>query len=203
MPGHSQPDTKNTPLDADLLQTSFRVRTNWHVITGASSSGKTTLIDRLSEQGFRTVPEAGRQFFEKELAKGRSIEEIRQDRAAMTRQIYALWLKLNQKLQPGELLFLDRGLPDALSFYRFAGMNPNQILLDCFQHRYASVFILDRLPYQQDGIRGGDDTSAAYFDSWMERDYSALGYEIVRVPVIPPDERTAFILGSLSDRGQI
>lgn len=203
MPGHSQPDTKNTPLDADLLQTSFRVRTNWHVITGASSSGKTTLIDRLSEQGFRTVPEAGRQYFEKELAKGRSIEEIRQDRAAMTRQIYALWLKLNQKLQPGELLFLDRGLPDALSFYRFAGMNPNQILLDCFQHRYASVFILDRLPYQQDGIRGGDDTSAAYFDSWMERDYSALGYEIVRVPVIPPDERTAFILGSLSDRGQI
>jgi len=203
MPGHSQPDTKNTPLDADLLQTSFRVRTNWHVITGASSSGKTTLIDRLSEQGFRTVPEAGRQFFEKELAKGRSIEEIRQDRAAMTRQIYALWLKLNQKLQPGELMFLDRGLPDALSFYRFAGMNPNQILLDCFQHRYASVFILDRLPYQQDGIRGGDDTSAAYFDSWMERDYSALGYEIVRVPVIPPDERTAFILGSLSDRGQI
>lgn len=203
MPGHSQPDTKNTPLDADLLQTSFRVRTNWHVITGASSSGKTTLIDRLSEQGFRTVPEAGRQYFEKELAKGRSIEEIRQDRAAMTRQIYALWLKLNQKLQPGEFLFLDRGLPDALSFYRFAGMNPNQILLDCFQHRYASVFILDRLPYQQDGIRGGDDTSAAYFDSWMERDYSALGYEIVRVPVIPPDERTAFILGSLSDRGQI
>jgi len=203
MPGHSQPDTKNTPLDADLLQTSFRVRTNWHVITGASSSGKTTLIDRLSEQGFRTVPEAGRQYFEKELAKGRSIEEIRQDRAAMTRQIYALWLKLNQKLQPGELMFLDRGLPDALSFYRFAGMNPNQILLDCFQHRYASVFILDRLPYQQDGIRGGDDTSAAYFDSWMERDYSALGYEIVRVPVIPPDERTAFILGSLSDRGQI
>lgn len=203
MPGHSQPDTKNTPLDADLLQTSFRVRTNWHVITGASSSGKTTLIDRLSEQGFRTVPEAGRQYFEKELAKGRSIEEIRQDRAAMTRQIYALWLKLNQKLQPGELMFLDRGLPDALSFYRFAGMNPNQILLDCFQHRYASVFILDRLPYQQDGIRGGDDTSAAYFDSWMERDYSALGYEIVRVPVIPPDERTAFILDSLSDRGQI
>ncbi|HAY84395.1 MAG TPA: hypothetical protein DCY42_05570 [Chloroflexi bacterium] len=203
MPGHSQPDTKNTPLDADLLQTPFRVRTNWHVITGASSSGKTTLIDRLSEEGFRTVPEAGRQYFEKELAKGRSIEEIRQDRAAMTRQIYALWLKLNQKLQPGELMFLDRGLPDALSFYRFAGMNPNQILPDCFQHRYASVFILDRLPYQQDGIRGGDDTSAAYFDSWMERDYSALGYEIVRVPVIPPDERTAFILGRLSDRGKL
>ena len=77
-------------------------------------------------------------------------------------------------------------------------MNPNEILPDCFQHRYASVFMLDRLPYQQDGIRAGDDASAAYFDSWMERDYSALGYNVVRVPVLPPEGRLAFVLEKLS-----
>ena len=88
----------------------------------------------------------------------------------MTRDIYELWLELNAGLIETEVTFLDRGLPDALSFYRFAGMNPNSILLDCFQHRYATVFLLNRLPYQQDGSRGGDEISATYFDRWMERD---------------------------------
>lgn len=199
----SQSDFRNTELDPDILSTPFRVQTNWHVITGASSSGKTTLIELLTIKGFQTFPEVGRQYFERELAQGRKIDEIREDRTAMTRQIYGLWLKFNDGLRATDITFLDRGLPDALSFYRFAKMNPNEILLDCFQHRYASVFILNRLPYQQDGIRGGDDTTAAYFDSWMERDYSALGYKVVRVPVLPPEERLAFVLERLSDDGWI
>lgn len=203
MAGNSPNKYINTPLDPELLITPFRVQTNWHVVTGASSSGKTTLIDLLNKKGFPTFPEAGREFFERELAKGRTIDQIREDRAALTRQIYDLWLQLNQTLLPEEITFLDRGLPDALSFYRFAGMDPNQILPDCFQHRYTSVFILERLPYQQDGIRGGDDTSAAYFDKWMQRDYTALGYDLVRVPVLPPNQRLAFILERLSVQGQI
>lgn len=189
---------RDTELDSNILTTRFNMKTNWHVITGASSSGKTTIIDLLAEKGFQIFPEVGRQYFEREFARGRTIDEIREDRAAMTRQIYELWLKANDRLRVDEKTFLDRGLPDALAFYRFAGMNPNKILSDCFEHRYTSVFILDRLPYQQDGIRGGDDVSAAYFDSWMERDYKALGYDVVRVPVLTPEKRLKFILDKLS-----
>jgi len=203
MDSKSQSEFRAIELDPDILATPFRVQTNWHVITGASSSGKTTLIDLLTIKGFQTFPEVGRQYFERELAQGRTIDEIRADRAAITRQIYGLWLKFNDGLRATDITFLDRGLPDALSFYRFAEMNPNNILLDCFQHRYASVFMLNRLPYQQDGIRGGDDTTAAYFDAWMERDYNALGYKVVRVPVLPPKERLAFVLERLSDDGWI
>jgi predicted ATPase len=198
MDGKSKNEFLTTELAPELLSTPFQIKTNWHVITGASSSGKTTLIDQLADKGFQTFPEPGRLYFERELAKGRMIDEIRADRAAMTRQIYSLWLDLNSELQADRTIFLDRGLPDALGFYRFAGMNPNDILPDCFRHRYASVFLLNRLPYQQDGIRAGDDKSAAYFDSWMERDYRALGYDVERVPVIPPAERLAFVLDMLS-----
>ena len=198
-----QHDLRATKLDRALLSTPFRIQTKWHVITGASSSGKTTLIDLLTTKGFQTVPEAGRQYFEREFAKGRMIDEIRKDRATMTCQIYEMWVKQESGLRDAEALFLDRGLPDSLAFYRFAGLDPNEILPDCFQHRYASVFILNRLPYQQDGIRGGDDASAAYFDSWMERDYNALGYNVVRVPVLPPEERLAFIIDGLSESGLI
>ena len=203
MPGCSQYDFRNIELDPDILSTSFRVQTNWHVITGASCSGKTTMIDQLAEKGFQTFPEPARQYFERELAKGRAIDEIREDRATFTCQVYDLWLKLNCRLRPNEITYLDRGLPDALAFYRFAGLNPNEILPDCFQYRYASVFLLTRLPYQRDGIRAGDDETAAYFESWMLRDYSALGYNVVRVPVLPPEERLAFVIERLSEQGLI
>jgi predicted ATPase len=106
-------------------------------------------------------------------------------------------LKITDGIRTNEVHFLDRGLPDALTFYRVAGMNPNEILPDCFQHHYASVFMLDRLPYQQDGIRGRDDESATYFDTWVERDYASLGYEVLRVPVLPPKERLAYVLEKL------
>ena len=199
MPGSAQPDYRDTQLDPDLLSTPFKVQTNWHVITGASSSGKTTMIDQLAGKGFQTFPEVGRQYFERELAKGRTIDEIREDRAALTCHVYDLWIKLNRGLQASEINFLDRGLPDALAFYRFAGMNPNKILPDCFQYRYASVFLLNRLPYRQDGVRAGDDAYAAYFESWMLRDYRALGYNVVRVPVLPPEERLTFVLDKIPE----
>ncbi len=49
-----QHDFLTTELDPDLLSTPFRVQTNWHVITGAACSGKTTLIDLLADKGFQT-----------------------------------------------------------------------------------------------------------------------------------------------------
>jgi len=191
---NSKHDHKETPLDPALLDTPFKVHTNWHVITGASCSGKSTFIKQLADKGFRTVPEIGRLYIEKELAKGRTLDEIREDRAELTRQIYQMWVVTYGGLNPSDTLFLDRAFPDGLTFYRVAGMDPNEVLPDCFQHRYASVFMLDRFPYDRDGVRAGDDAYADYSDAWMMRDYTALGYNVVRVPILPPDERLAFVL---------
>jgi predicted ATPase len=201
MPGNPRDIFRDAELDPELLSTPFRVQTNWHVITGTSCSGKTTLIDQLAKNGFQTVPEVARKYFEREFGKGRTIDEIRQDRATLTRQLYDLMVRSEQGLRSDEFAFLDRGLPDALVFYRYAGMNPNEILTDCIKNRYASVFMLDRLPYQRDGVRVADDITAAYYDAWMSCDYSALGYNIVRVPVLLPEERLAFVLERLSEQG--
>ena len=42
--------SRSIELDPDLLSTPFGVQTNWHVITGAAGSGKTTLIDLLADK---------------------------------------------------------------------------------------------------------------------------------------------------------
>lgn len=198
-----QHDNTATQLDPHLLSTPFSVWTNWHVITGSVSSGKTTLIDRLAGQGFRTVPEAGRQYLEREMAKGRTIDEIRDNAAALTRSLMDVTLTTEHGLPANDLLFLDRAFPDALAFCRVNGLNPNEVLAECFHHRYASVFLLDRFPVQQDGVRTEDDATAALLDEWLACDYSALGYSVVRVPVLSPEERLAFVLERLSEQGRI
>jgi predicted ATPase len=181
-----------------MLSTPFSIQTKWCVITGASCSGKTTIIKMLADQGFQTVPEAGRQYFEAEIAKGRTIDAIRADPAFFTRQVYDIMVEHERELRANEINFLDRALPDGFAFYRIAGINPNEILPDCFRNRYAAVFLLTRLPYQKDGVRVADDETAEYLETWILRDYLALGYEVVRVPVLSPEARLAFILAKLN-----
>ena len=65
---NSQHEFIEKELDTRLLLTPYRHQTNWHVITGASCSGKTTLINLIENNGFKTIPEVARQYFEGELA---------------------------------------------------------------------------------------------------------------------------------------
>jgi predicted ATPase len=203
MPDTPQPDFLTTELDPDLLSTPFRVQTNWHVIAGAQSCGKTTLIDQLADQGFQAVPEGARLYLEREMARGRTIDEIRENMAALQHGIVDMQLRIEGELRATDVAFLDRAVPDCLAWCRVYGLNPNEILTRCFRHRYASVFVLDRLPIQGDGLRPEDEALAAFLDEWIPRDYSALGYRVVRVPVLSPQERLAFVLERLSEQGLI
>ena len=188
-----------TELDPDLLSMSFEAQTNWHVITGAACSGKTTLINLLADKGYQTVPEIPRRYIEREVARGRTLDEIfgnEADERAMT----DMQRSIERGLRATDVAFLDRALPDFLYFWRLLGMNPNEFLAECFQYRYASVFILDRLPLHLDGARIQDDAYTVLLDEALVRDYSALGYRVVRVPVLPPQERLEFILERLAKR---
>lgn len=199
----SQQGFITTALDPDLLSTPFRVQTNWHVLTGAPCSGKTTLIRQLADKGFRTVPERGRAYVEGERAKGRTNDEIFGDGAILQGGILTLQLRSERALPVNELAFLDGASPSCLTYLRVMGVDPNVLLAECFHHCYASVFLLDRFPFEQDGVRFEDDARAGLIAEWLARDYGALGYQLVRVPVMPPEERLRFVLERLSEQGQI
>lgn len=203
MPDSSQFDFRTTELDPDLLSTPFAVQTNWHVITGAPCSGKSTLIDQLADKGFPTVPESGRLYIEREIARGRTIDGIHGDGAALQRGIGEMQLSVEGGLRARDFAFLDGAVPGCLAWYRAFGLNPNEILLECFHHRYACVLLLDPLSFQNDGSRFKDTSIIGYLDEWLARDYRALGYDVVRVPVLAPQERLAFVLERLSEQGLI
>ena len=192
-------DFITTALEPDLLEIPFKIQTNWQVITGAPCSGKTTLIDQLANKGFRTVAETARIYMEKEISNGRTIEEIRENVDALERGLIEMQLKYERGLKDTDIVFLDRGSPDGLTYCRIAGMDPNEILPECFHFRYASIFILDRLPILQDNIRIEDEATANFLDEWLVRDYRTLRYRVVRVPVFPIQERVKFVLEKLSE----
>ena len=193
-------DSRFTELDSDLLSATFKAQTNWHVLTGAACAGKTTLIDMLAERGYQTVPEAARPLIERELAKGRVLEEIFENGDALAPVVADMQWSVEHGLRAADTIFLDRGLPDSLFFYRNFGLDPNDLLPECFHHRYASVFLLDRLEFQLDGARIRDDAYTVLLDEWLYHDYSALGYRVIRVPILPPQERLEFILEGLPEQ---
>jgi predicted ATPase len=203
MPDRLQLDFRTTALDTDLLSTPFGVQTKWQVLTGAPCSGKTTLIDLLTARGFPTISQIGRVYVEGEMAKGRTSDEILEHAAVNQRCIVEMQASFERELRADEIAFLDSGSPDCLTYCRVMGLDPNAILAECFHHRYASVFLLDRFPFQQDGVRFEDDATADFIEEWLVHDYGALGYDVVRVPIFPPQERVAFVLNKLNEQGLI
>src|SRR5512137_338774 len=132
MPGSPQPDFRTVELDADFLKIPFRIQTNWRVITGAPSCGKTTLINLLAAKGFQTAPEGARLYLEREIARGQTIEEIRSNEDSQ-RSMKDMQLEIERGLQVNDCIFLDRAIPDYLAWYRVFGLNPNEFLRECFQ----------------------------------------------------------------------
>jgi predicted ATPase len=200
VPVGSQREAGNWPLDSELLKTPFEIQTNWHVITGEICCGKTTLINLLANQGYHILPESSRPYIEGEVAKGRTLDEIFSS-TADERALTNLQRSNECGLRPKDLTFLDRALPDYLWFWRLLAMDPNELLAECFRHRYASVFILDRLPLELDGARIADEAYTTLLSQALVRDYSALGYPVVRVPVMSPQDRLKFVIGWLSEHG--
>ena len=186
-------------LDPEILSNPFNIQTNWSVITGAACTGKTTLINQLAERGYPTYPESAREFFNRELVEGKCLETIREDVYTLQSSIHEMQLAKEQRIPPNQLAFLDRALPDSISFSRIFGLDPNELLKDCFTYRYASVFILDRLPLMREKTLGPEDeASSSFLNEWLAKDYRALGYNVIRVPPCPPQERLAFLLEQMT-----
>jgi predicted ATPase len=176
----------------------FQKNTKWVVITGAPSSGKTSVINDLRARGYPVEQEVAREYIEACLAQGQSMTDIRKDHGhVLQSEILRLKKEREAALDPTRCIFMDRGLPDSMTYFRIAGMDTNVAAEASRAFGYAAVFIFDRLPIVHDGVRVEDARQADEIDRMLMQDYKALGYAPVRVPVMPVEDRTDFILGFL------
>ena len=196
-------DMRTIALRPELLNAKFEVSTPWVVITGAPSSGKTSVLEQLAKQGYAWNPEIARVYIEQELARGRTIHEIRADEGQFQLGLINAKISVEANIPHDRVAFFDRAMPDSITYFRVGGLNPNDVLPNCFHFRYGSVFVFDRLPLQGDHARTEDEKTANFLDVWLERDYRALGYDVVRVPVMPIENRVQFVLKRLQSQGVV
>jgi predicted ATPase len=176
------------------------VQTNWVVITGAPSSGKTSVINELSRRGHKIMPEVARELIEACIAHGHTVEEIRSDDQklrALQEKILQVQVIEESKRDPAVRFFLDRGMGDSITYSRRAGLDVRDMEKLARHKRYYAVFLFDRLPVVRDNVRAENNREAVAIDTQLEKDYRTLGYDVQRVPVMPVEQRADFILEAL------
>ena len=169
-------------------------KTNWHVITGAPCAGKTAVILELERRGYAVVQEVARTYIDAEISKGRDLGQIKADLPAFEEHILKTKVRIEAGLDPDTVVFLDRAVPDSIAYYQLAGLDPAEPFKCSSGFRYRKIFLFERIRFQTDAVRSEDDRIAARLDRLLESTYRKLGYNSVRVPLLPVNDRTQFIL---------
>ncbi len=174
------------------------IKTNWYVITGGPSSGKTTTVDLLNARGYKTTIEHARHYLDTKRNIGNTVEEIRKNKAVFQSGVLDMQIEQEKMLSPGDVVFLDRAIPDALAYYRFLHIPEDDKLLKALNDvSYKKIFILDFFPLVEDYARTEDAAAQKKIHALLTEVYESLPFPVIHVPVLKPDERVEFILKNL------
>ncbi len=174
------------------------IKTNWYVLTGGPCSGKSKTLEYLSSLGYFTFPELARVLVDVEIAKGRKIEEIRKDELNFQKKLLKMKIKLENKLDPKQIIFFDRGIPDSIAYLKNIKVNTKKALEESKKRIYKKVFFLESFHFKEDYARIEDKKTAEIISKLIFETYTNLGYKLVRVPVMRTiEEKGKFILDRL------
>ena len=168
-----------------------------YVLTGGPSCGKSTSIENFRNRGFSVLEEVARGMIEKRGSFPTEKKEIKK----FQNEMFYEQLRKEDKLN-GEMVFLDRGVGDYHAYSEhLIGYVPENTNID-FGNRYSKIFVLDRLPFIDDGLRiESGDEEAEILHNRIIQSYASAGYELVFVPVMPIEERSEFILDYINKNG--
>ena len=179
------------------IENIHRHPTRWSVITGAPCSGKTAVIHMLEQRGYKVVHEVARAYIDNELMRGKTLAEIKADEWAFERHILMEKVRIESTLDKDEIIFFDRGVPDSIAYYKLNGLDYTEPFQKSGEVRYQNVFLFERLRFLTDPVRSEDEKTALRLNRLIEESYQSLGYDIIHVPLLSVEERTALVLECL------
>ncbi len=102
-----------------------------------------------------------------------------------------------ERLCKQEVVFLDRGVLDVLAYARhfFKEEVPGEIETFDFAERYDKIFLLERLPFNEEGFRieTGEEEAQEIHNTIISVCHEH-GYNPISVPIMGKEERVNYIL---------
>ena len=166
------------------------------VLTGAPSTGKTSVVAFLQELGYQVLHEISRDIITQEGTKLGGDDPWR-NLLAFSEVIWKLRAAQHAEASRTEGdVFFDRSLLDTLSYLQ-AGDKEVPTWMDPTPYPYHyKVFIFPpwEAIYRTDGERWEPFETAVQVHESLVSTYSALGYELIEVPRASVEQRVEFIL---------
>lgn len=142
--------------------------------------------------------EHARHYLDTQRADGKTVKEVRDHQTEFQLGVLNMQIEQERYLSPNEVVFLDRAVPDALAYYRFLNLPPDEKLIDAMRKvSYKKIFIFDNLPLVKDYARTEDKATQKKIHELITEVYESLPFPVVHVPVLPPEERVDYILKNL------
>jgi len=171
------------------------------VFTGGPGSGKSSVIEALQRLGYACSEEKGRRIIKEELERSGHALPWRDKTAFRDRMLDEEICAHKHHSRSEGPVFFDRGIIDAYGYTLLEGLEITATLLSgCASHRYdGQIFIFppwERI-FTNDTERKQDFAEALRTHEAMLQAYGVFGYALIRVPLVPVEERVRFILRKL------
>jgi predicted ATPase len=172
------------------------------VLIGGPGTGKTTIINELIKRHFCCMTEVSRAVTLK--AKKEGIDQL-----FLTEPLlFSKMLLEGREAQYNsadtleeEVVFFDRGIPDVHAYMNyFNTAYPSYFVEKSIAYKYTKIFHFS--PWKEihttDNERYESFEESVKIDTFLIEAYSQLGYTLIKVPFGTAEERTHFIINSLS-----
>lgn len=173
--------------------------TEWTVVTGGTTSGKTTVCSVLATEGYPVVQEAHRIVIE-ELkaihagAQQGTGEDFTAFRTSNEQWIREAILDATAEFENGLAdfkslpLILERAVPDQLAWFTWSGLDEGMVLGQ-INNKYKHVARLALLPFVDDGVRIANDNRRRLIHELLRFGYESLGYPVFDIDGSTAEER--------------
>ena len=172
------------------------------MITGGPGTGKSTVIEELTQRGFMCMPEISREATLNAQKKG--VDQLFLTQPLLFSELLLegrihQYIEAEKKNNP--LVFFDRGVPDVHAYMNYISIDyPNTYIVKSNLYRYQQVFLMPPWEeiYISDNERYENFEQALAIHNHLERTYKELDYPIIEVPTGSINERTDFILSQIN-----
>ena len=172
------------------------------VLIGGPGTGKTTVLNALKEKGFFCFDEVSRAVTLKAQAQG--IEQLFLTEPLLFSEML-LKGREDQYLQANkiekDIVFFDRGIPDVYAYLEYFKTEfPSLFIEKSKTYKYNLIFHFSPWSaiHKTDNERYETFEEAITIDTFLTKSYQELGYKLINVPFGNVEERTNFIINSLS-----